>query len=352
MPRRITLHVGPPKTATTYLQRTLQASAPTLAGRGITVLASQPELRDAASDLIGRSPRPGALPPDGAWERLCARVAGISSDVVISCERFSLLLAHHAEAVREAWSADLRVVLTLRDGAAHLASRWQERVKNGGTEAWPEFCSRIAEDGAFRDRMLRMRAPLEAWSEALAPEKIHVVTVPLPGAPRELVAERFGEVIGVPVSALTSATGAVAANTALGAAETELVRRLNVATRDSLGPDARRTEIRGFLTEQLLPPHGGRLRVDPLPEAFDAAREESRTLVSAIRAADHPVHGDLDELVHHRRPVDPVTTVPEGAVADAAVTALAAMTRRAHEARRHPEPTAPPRGRTGRRRRR
>jgi hypothetical protein len=342
MPARVFLHVGPPKTATTYLQSHLTHNADALAGLGVAVLGTQTELREAASELLGRGPRPGAEPRPGAWQELRERVAATEGDVVLSCERFSLLLEHHARALlQDVGGTEVHVVLTYRDGTAHLVSRWQERVKNGGTESWAEFCDRIAADSGFRDRMLRMRPPLEAWTAVLPPEQVHVITVPPAGSRRELVLERFCEVLGIPASSMHPSPS-LAHNPSLGAAEAELVRLLNARAKGVLSPAARRAEVRDFLTGAALLARPADARLQPTHTAFDAARADTARLVEQVHAAGLPVHGDLDELLAVGRPERPQTSVGDEAVLAAAVQALAAMTKRAHEARHQvPEPPAP-----------
>jgi hypothetical protein len=349
MQQRIFLHVGPPKTATTYLQHLLRHNAIALAEHGTTFLGDQAELRDAASELLGNTPYADVPPRIGAWAQLCADVLAQPGDVVISCERFSLLRVPEATTVRNALDGrQIFVVLTFRDSAAHLPSRWQERVKNGGTETWPEFCDLVAGDAGFRASMLRMRSPLAVWSAVLPAEQVCVITVPPPGFPRSLVAERFGDAIDVPPGALEH-SDAIPHNAGLGPAEAELVRRLNADMAELIGPGPGRSGVRDFLVRDVLALHPPQPRLEPSRAAFDAARADSDAVVAAVRAHGHPVFGDLAELSHADPPAGPATGVRDGAVLAAALEALAAVAQRSYDERRRaaelarrPLPAHPP----------
>lgn len=334
MRKRIFLHIGPPKTATTYLQRVLELNAGGLREQGVAVINDQVALRDAASELIGRTAHPSTPLRPGSWASLRNQIIAEKLDVVMSCERFSLLLAPHARTIIESLpEADVHVLVTLRDAAAHLPSRWQERVKNGGTETWTEFCGMIADDPGFRQRMLRMVPPLAAWSEVLAADRVKIITVPAPGTDQHAVLDRLCTALGIDVDGLTHDTDV--RNPSLGLAEVELVRRLNVQLGHQLPRPVQRREIRDFMIRDVLTGRSSSSRLQPSAAAFAAARAEVLAAIDLVTRGAHPVHGDLEELVTAQAPPSaPGPPTTEAEVVSAAVDALGAFSQRSHQAHR------------------
>jgi hypothetical protein len=333
--RRVLLHVGPPKTGTTYLQRVLRRNATALASAGWRVLVDQKVLRAAASELVGAAPHPDGEVPHDAWQRVRERIAGPGDHVVVSCERFSLLGTEEVDRLRrdlarDADDSSLHAVVGLRDVAALLPSRWQEQIKNGGTQRWSDFCRRVASDPEFVARITRMRRTLSAWSEVLGAENVRVVTTPPAGTSREVLATRFARAAGLPTGIL-SAPEPAAVNRSMGVTGSELVRRLNLRATE-LPRGVRRTELKSFLAATLAQRPDTRLALTP--PAFAAARAESVRLAEQVRAGGHELAGDLADLDWVPRPADDLPVVEEAQVRDAALDALAALAVRSHEARR------------------
>ena len=66
---------------------------------------------------------------------------------------------------------------------------------------------------------------LARWGEGLPPERIHVVTVPQSGAPRDLLWERYCEAFGIDPAWAPAESDRE--NVSIGIAETALLRKLN-----------------------------------------------------------------------------------------------------------------------------
>lgn len=338
MPRRIFLHVGPPKTATTYLQNVLSANQAVLAEHGITVLVHQAPLYNAASELLERRPRRARELPRGAWRRLCGEVEQAPGDVIVSCERFSLFRPAHAAMLLDSvfGRSELHVVLTLRDVTAVLPSWWQERAKNGGTQSWPQFCRRAQANPAALARMTRLELPVATWGEALPPERVRVVTVPPPGLPglsRDVVLERFCAVVGADPASLVVGPG-VTPNSSVGLVGGELIRRLNDHAGGRMGPRIRHLEVKRFLAEEVLN-RGTTRRPQLPPSTFEVARAHQERVLARIRTAGFPVEGDLAELTSTPPPDPsaPAAPVTDAELLDAALDAITALARRSY--RRH-----------------
>jgi hypothetical protein len=153
---------------------------------------------------------------------------------------------------------------------------------------------------------------------------VHVVTVPKPGAPHELLWERFCRVFGLDATDFAPATERT--NSSLGVAESALVRRLNERLNDVLPNADYRPVVREVLVHQNLAAHRGSARLSVPAEVFAWADELSRTWVAALEGRGYAVVGDLAELL----PDPPLPYVDpdqpdEAEVADAGLRGIVAL---------------------------
>ena len=137
---RLVVHVGPPKTATTYVQRGLFANADLLARHGVYLpttarLELEPKAvchHHLAWDLTG-SPR---FRPDlGGWDALAAELTGVDAEtVLISSEELSR--ATHTAGIGDrlnerllALGREVTVVYVVRDQLSQVNSFYAQQVK-------------------------------------------------------------------------------------------------------------------------------------------------------------------------------------------------------------------------------
>ena len=328
MTRRIFLHPGPVKTGTTYLQSLLYANRGPFLAQGITIIGDQGAHFRAAAELMRRQSLRMSTIPEGAVANMRAAVLRAPGDVVMSCERYSLFGADHVRRMLEELAGrEMHVVLTLRDLTAVVPARWQEGVKNGGTTTWTEFQEQIADGPAWLRKMTRARNTLDAWGPAVPPERIHVVTVPPPGASRTLLFERFCEAAGVDPSRMETFE-ASRDNPSMDLVSTELIRRINAQDDTELSGHVQHSEIKVFLARKLAEQSRGRPELSAA--AFRAARLESQALVEQIRASGFHVVGDLEDLTSTPSPAatDAGVDVDAEELLDAAAIALAALAER------------------------
>ncbi|MBA2444033.1 MAG: hypothetical protein H0V49_01710, partial [Nocardioidaceae bacterium] len=139
----IYLHVGAPKTGTTYLQDVLGQNRRQLARAGVAFPGSGPlEHYHAALDLrgirFGGYDDP-AVP--GAWEKLSSKALDAKSDrVVISHEVLAGATQDEIERVEANLAGhDLHVIYGARDLARQLPAVWQESLKNRQTRTYEVF---------------------------------------------------------------------------------------------------------------------------------------------------------------------------------------------------------------------
>jgi hypothetical protein len=330
---RVVLHVGAPKSGTTFLQRSLWNRKAELAEVGVRCVGELPrDMFHAAVGLRGSEKFWGMDPEEvrAVWERLCAQAHEGSHTWVMSHELLSMCTQRQAaRALADLRGVDLHLVYTARDLGRQVPSDWQERVKNGSTTSFGEFETLIAERMASdRTSGTFWRAQdavdvLHRWGASLAPDHVHVVVAPRRGAPPELLWERFGAAVGYDGRAITADAGA-RSNQTLGSAQAELLRRVNEKLGDRVPqPHYARLVKRQFsqstLTRQRSAP--ARCSAAVLQQLHDFALEQNQIL----QEQGYQVHGDLAELVPDVDGGDAVipATLSEDELADAAAEALA-----------------------------
>ena len=345
-PRRVFLHVGAPKTGTTYLQDRLGVNARSLARHGVHVPTRSALVSPAlfhfraALDLLGQD---WGGPPghaEGAWETLVERVRDTRGTVLISHEILAPAPAEVvARAVRDLQrdGSELHVVYTARDLGRQVPASWQESIKQGRTWRYRRFVKRLRRGEPWFARAFDLPQVLDTWGRDLPPERLHLVTVPPSGTPGDLLWTRFCAVVGIdPAWAPRPSTKR---NVSLGVAETQVVRRLN----SSLERTARRgfdydVLIRGLLAEDRLVSGQTSPAVRLPPRLHGWATEETARWRAWVEQSGIDVAGDLAEL--DPLPVDPADYVDPDRVGRKALLratslALTAMT---EEAARRPAP--------------
>jgi hypothetical protein len=331
----IHVHVGLPKTGTSTIQAALDARVDALAAAGVLYPGGRHRAhRVAAYDLLGQRVRgDDADVVPGAFQRLVDEVRAYGGPrVLISDEELGLARPRHVRRVVRSLGPDqVHVVIGVRDMARTVVSAWQQNVMTGSTTPWREFIAAVRDPASqtvpdatafwLRHDLLRV---LDSWGTAVPPERILVVTVPPPGADGRCLLDRFAAATGLPAG-LWDDRGTPQLNVSLGAAETEVVRRLNAVVRPLLNQEQHR-----FLVEQGLRPRLAVARPRPLglPELqLPWAREYAQGLVGELRRRRVRVVGDLSELVPDAAVVadPPFDEVTEVELLEAAETALAAL---------------------------
>jgi len=330
---RVVLHVGAPKSGTTYLQRSLWNRRDALAEVGVRCVGEQPrDMFHAAIGLRGSEKFWGKDPAEvrATWERLVKQAGEGSHTWVMSHELLSLCTARQAaRALADLEGLDLHLVYTARDLGRQVPSEWQERVKNGSTVGFGEFEQGIAErmtDDRSSGTFWRAQDAvdvLDRWGSAIAPDHVHVVVAPPRGAPPELLWERFGSAVGFDGQVITADAGS-RSNQTLGSTQAELLRRVNERLGDRVPqPHYARLVKRQFSQGTLIQQKSAPARCSPelLQQLHDFALDQNRQL----QERGYQVHGDLAELVPDVAggdAIDPSSLSGEE-LAEAATTALA-----------------------------
>ncbi len=335
---RVYLHVGVPKTGTTFVQDVLWRGRTKLARDGVCYpLRRRAEHFAATMDLRGASWGGRRNPDwDGTWDRLAGTVtesgaptAVLSGELLAAADRTAV-----ERAVRSFPDREVHVVVTVRDLARQLVSGWQEQVKHRVSVPLTDFVAGCLELPGASERALRLGSrfwPLhdlvdvvDRWGSGVPSASLHLVTVPPPGGPRELLWQRFADVTGVDPE--LGRVDTARPNTSLAASEAELLRRYNADHADDVSQTHYDQVVRALLAENVLVAGDRSGAGLVLPPAYaDAVHDRSLTVVRTLAGRGHDVVGDLDDLVPDvaalragRTPV-----VGDDELADAAVRAVA-----------------------------
>ena len=191
MPERLVVHVGPPKTASTFIQRGLYANAAELARQGIYLpVAARLELEPRACchhhlawELMGsarfRAER-------GGWGALAAEIESVgdtAATVVLSSEVLGravqeFKLGDEIDERLRMLGRDITVVYVVRDQLSAINSTYAQQVKM--MEPMPDFA--VHARWAVGSGSFDLDAQLARWRDAA---DIELVAIPyaIPGGP-------------------------------------------------------------------------------------------------------------------------------------------------------------------------
>ncbi|HWJ81980.1 MAG TPA: hypothetical protein VNS55_07075 [Nocardioides sp.] len=326
------LHVGLKKTGTSYLQSILRANTEALEAQGLSMVphnqvASRQLVRALKGQLEEGVDAPRAKRALVRFPRELAEAPG--DRVLVSDEVFGGSTPEQVERLGEALGGrEAHLLLTVRDIARTIPSAWQQTIKGGSRFPYERYVDAVvARDGDVANAFWHsydVPALLERWRGLVAPERMHVVLLPPPGAAPTVLLDRFCGVLGIDPASLTAET--VRANESLGRAQAELLRRLNgelaeaTFRRDLHGPVLKR----GFAIGVLAPQKGDRI---PMPAGHRAwCEEHAEGVIEALVRGGYDIVGDVAELRPHEsafaEELEPIT---DEQVADAAVRALAVL---------------------------
>lgn len=324
MARRVFVHLGTPKSGTTYLQSLWWHNREALAAQHLLLPGGSADEQFRASAVVRDNA--GVLGTmtehqRGAWDRVVADVEAWPGDALISQEQLVEASQEDAAAAvaRLGEVADeVHLVITARDLVRQVPSAWQQRVKHGSPTTLRKFFARVAKDDPTFNFWHHQDVPriLERWAVGVPPARVHVVALPRPGADPGLLWRRTCDLLGIDDTRLS--LDAPTANETLAPAEIAFVRGVNAHFRNAHLDVALSRRVKGFLEPRLggLPPT--RLALPPDMHAWLV--ERGNRMVDELAAAPWHVVGDLDDL---RPDPEPSASVDPDAVPEAEVLAVA-----------------------------
>jgi len=330
---RVFVHVGVPKSGTSFLQTGLWQNQKRLRAQGVLLPAKYPaEIRHATLEVRGVEEQWGYASGSfhGTWARICQRARGFDGASIISNELLSSAPPKQVRrSLAELDGLEVHIVVTARDVARQLPAAWQQGVRQGGRLSFEDFLNRNLGPGRDtaqpRGFWMRQDVPdvLVRWGAGLPAEHVHVVTNPPSGSAPNVLWDRFLSVLGVAPDTVELPKGT--GNTSLGTTAIEVLRRLNAVLSRREDPRLYGRMVDGYLV--------ARLREEPSPRPTPPAplltrfQDMGKQWVAAIEAAGYDVVGDLSELIPPdptREDVDPDTVTPDEAL-DLAVTTIAEL---------------------------
>lgn len=344
------LHVGLPKTGTTYLQGLLADNRDRLREHGVLYPFLRPGgMFHAAVEVRGSHDKFGldAALVSGSWAALCARAREHDGTTVISHEVLGGATEDEiAAALAPLAGLEVHVVVTARDLARQTTAHWQEEVKLGDARSFADFeRDQFRADlppGSAGERPHFWHAQdfgeaLRRWSTAVPPERVHLVVCPPRGAPADTLWRRFAEALGVEPGVLDAVRPGDRVNASLGTTQIALLRGVNASLDGGLPPALQTRVVKRLFAERVLAAHPGTPPRAPA-ELTALLDEVTRTWLPAVAARGHPVHGEPDDLLPATPPVgtphpDDVAAGDElGVAVDALAGLLAAAAAASHEA--------------------
>jgi len=334
--RKVHLHVGTPKTGTSYLQHVLFHNRRLLHRHGVGYPADRFDAHFLAALDLMRMPWGGLeAQAIGAWETLAASVRRSSDDAIISHEILATAsraqIGRALESLGHGTDTEVHLVLSVRDLVRQIPAEWQENVKHRAALSYGAFIDKI------QDPRREGRIPtwfwgvqeipdiLERWGHDLPPDHVHLVTVPRAGEAPDLLWKRFVTAFGL--DGIPLELDGERVNPSLGAPETALIRRINRAANEELEPRYYRPLVRELIAHQTLSRRTSSPRLALPPDVHPWATGLEEAWVREVQLRRYDVVGDLDDL----RGGPPVAAYAdpdhpdESLVAGAAVDALKAL---------------------------
>lgn len=295
----IHLHIGEPKSGTTYLQAMLKENREALEGVGLTTPRQREQVM-ASQDAI-RGKAGGSL-----WSALAAKLSQWEgSDALVTMET---LCRAEQPAVRRAieafGDAPVRVHITVRDLLRSLPAQWQQTTHHRKTWSWSEYCNAVvsADDAHPATRNFWSQHDLadflDRWAGVVGSSNVYVITVPPSGSNPELLWQRFTQGLGISPLQVREVSPT---NESLGATSADLLRRLNTKIADlDLTEKQYNVLMRGLLAREILAKRTGEEpKVTPPRSALPWAQRHSDRIIEAVRSSGVHVVGDLEELRPH-----------------------------------------------------
>ena len=331
--KRVIIHVGAPKTGTTFIQGVLWRNRDDLRSAGLHIVGqSRGDHYRAGHDIRGVEYNANDPRPDwaGSWDLLAGLATSSGSRAtIISDEHLAALTPEQVtRAVESLRGREVHVVYTTRNLARLLPSEHQEYVKHRSPLTYEEWVTRVFTD---RERgpgkwFWSVHDPVDVvrrWSTAVDPQNVHVLTLPLPGAPKDELWRRFCAVVEIDPAAATDFD--VMGNDSLGIAETEVLRRVNIALPDSF-PRWHHTGLaRDVFASRILGPRSKSGRPAVPEDVRDLVLKQTEANIAGLGSGICDLVGDLDELAVTDDLASGVAEPTDAQILDAAIDGIAGL---------------------------
>jgi hypothetical protein len=224
------IHIGPPKTGTTYLQGAFHANRDAVTAQGVHYAGPTRQPTSAVQALLGTpNPGTGEVPPMRRWRGLVNEVRRAGDRRVVISSEF--LADADPGAIRTALD-DLgrdraHVVVTLRPLARIIPSQWQQFIQSGGRKPFDDWLHAIFNDPDRVSptfwRRHRHDQLIARWAAEVGNADLTVVA--LDDRDHEMVTRVFEDLVGLRRGTLIADEDR--SNRSMTLAEIEVVRAFN-----------------------------------------------------------------------------------------------------------------------------
>ncbi len=332
----ITLHIGTPKSGTTYLQARLRSLRGQLArhsmlypGAGYlpqgglnhqpaVYAVAGPEVRWVTEEVRAKGVR--------YLQKLTAEVRRHHGPVLLSAEAMA---SFHEPAIHDLLAAlgrpaeQVKIVVTARSMERLLTSVWQQNIKNGATHDQHTYLASVARlRGAGPSQFWTaygLPDLVDRWAAVVGMERICLVIAPATARPGDDLWARFQracEIDGIPPDD-QDGTARVDSNISLTASQAELLREMNVILDAEQVEHRERQRLRAQLLQAWMSRSPGQARKLALAEGWRPTLQEwaaqDQAALAERQAAGLRLVGDLADLSPGPRavesgPVEPTAT--------------------------------------------
>jgi hypothetical protein len=298
MAKRVFLHVGTPKSGTTYLQTILWQNVDVLQENGFLLPARFKAHYAAAKGVTDRTTLKSAIGfrIGTAWRRLSKLINEWDGDASIGHELLAPATTQQANEAKALLEGEIHLVITARALNKQLSASWQEQVKGGMYHPFSAFLS-IIEDkttvqGEWFWDVQDVPAIVARWGEGIPADRVHIVTVPPEVSDPGELWKRYCTALGIDADAYDADIPTM--NASLGPVEAELLRRIH-ARRDPRFTDPQRQRwTRRLLAIEILGERRGVGMSGPTTHPWLEDRTES--MIAEIAERGYDVIGTLDDL--------------------------------------------------------
>jgi hypothetical protein len=300
MARRVWLHVGLPKTGTSFLQGVLWSNKAAVKRQGILVPASMQHHYRASLYVRGVwRERPAAEAIAADWEHLLDLVHRADGDVLISHELFAPATVEQARfAIESFGGTETHVVVTARDMARQLPAEWQQSVKQGSVHRMDDFVHDVVHRGPKARWFWRVQDLVDVadrWGADLPSDRVHLVTVPPKGADPTVLWTRFASLLGIDPDSV--GLDRTRSNESLGQVEVELLRRINEARGDRFPILGSHRWFKDLLANETLAKRPDKVKFAVDEDVHEWICDTARETVAVLEQRGYDVVGDLKDLV-------------------------------------------------------
>lgn len=305
MARRVHLHIGAPKSGTTYLQTILWGNRDLLREAGVLVPGRGLVDYNRAAVAM-RVERQGDGLPVRTWRAMLEEVHAFDGDAVLSGEWFCRAPAHLVgRTIEQLAPAEVSVVFSARAFVSQVPAAWQESLKRGNPVSLDDFVDRLWQlQRRWSWANLDARVVLERWTPHVPVERIAVVTVPRDRREPDALLTRFSEALSFPREGLV--LGEAARNESLSVESAELLRKVAPRVQEVIDFSDRPWAdeyrwMRRYLAHELFVPQEGH-RIALRRKDVSRLRRRSQEVADWARTSGVRVVGDLDDLVEVGNP--------------------------------------------------